>query len=355
MTGSIGNLATTFGRAIEQIESQRSFAGAFFGTDDTKHVRFSAKKGLYLHKGVSGFSDAAAVNRARKRADGAKAIVKTLQNSVGQARAEAILAQWREKTGKSAGDLNRGMTLGDLKALRDVVAEEARSFTATLDGATHRSSGSPDFNARVSAKINTSLVKDLARPDMFKAHGFVHENMAKDFGRSRIIVDGTLVSGHPDDMQMSPEDQVAETGALFTRAGLPEHDTRVLSTVLHQGVFADMLTTGGDDPGDSPVPGVMSIAGNDETGAQPELATTITSIPDEPGAYRFVVSNKGPMSSVLEFPKGDAGPTNHQLANGSAGAFQMTGKITVGGPGGSPPPNVEVDTVDVAYRAMLST
>ncbi|MEM9764666.1 MAG: hypothetical protein AAF968_19550, partial [Pseudomonadota bacterium] len=143
MTDGINNLTTNFNTAIRQLESQRSFAGAFFGSDDNKHVRFSAEKGLYLHSAWkrSGSGRAAAMKRAAKRADGAAAIRKTLENSVGKPMADVMMAKWSRATNKSVDQLSKGVTLGDLKKLRDITA----SPQFNLNGVTQKKDASPEF------------------------------------------------------------------------------------------------------------------------------------------------------------------------------------------------------------------
>lgn len=352
MTNGINNLTTNFNTAIRQLESQRSFAGAFFGSDDNKHVRFSAEKGLYLHSAWkrSGSGRNAAIKRATKRADGAAAIRKTLENSVGKPVADIMMAKWSQATGKTMKGLAKGVTLGDLKKLRDI----ASSPQFVFNGVKQTRSASPKFREAVRDMMQNKLERDLNNPDKFKAYGPVHENMAKDFGRTHVMINGNTVSGTTAEVGVETHDQPASSPKAFRDAGIPEHDTKVLSTLMHQGIFADLLLVTKDDVKGSPVPATFSIS-NKHTDPSKRLDTIIQKDKTKAGAYNFTVRNAGDLNAVQEFPEDpkDRAITHH-LKPGGVGAYSMTGSITVGSEDGSVPPKVTLDTFDASYTAELA-
>lgn len=105
---------------IHHAKGPTTFTGILerFGNEkDSKHVRSSEGKELYVHKGKpSGHGEKASKARAIKQEEGAKKVKEAITREYGPKVAELVFG-----SGKLKGDLNKGVTVSDLKAIKTLI------------------------------------------------------------------------------------------------------------------------------------------------------------------------------------------------------------------------------------------
>lgn len=106
-----------------------------------------------------------------------------------------------------------------------------------------------EFKGSLQEKVNESVTKDLQNEENFV--GDIHKSLIADFGRNEYVLDDTSVSTPGGDKQAATNG----FGALING-----RQARVLSSLTHQGIFADFLAITTQDSGSSQLSGYVPIA-----------------------------------------------------------------------------------------------
>jgi hypothetical protein len=194
-------------------------------------------------------------------------------------------------------------------SLQPVAVEEEAPAGPVLDGTLQDIPFAAPALTALGDLLNDGLQTKMASKDNWHTthaeNAGIEGSFERDFGRSKIVVNGQQLSGS-ELIDVDSIDQERNAKANCVQVGIPADDLAMISTFLHQGIGGDIqrLTQNdmfaGPDEQIAPTP-LMFAHPETKENLLPGDGPVVTLDKNNDGTYSFSFSQKMPMDSVSQF------------------------------------------------------